>query len=80
MSIASDGQPPVAGSSHAAGRETVASPKSTRDRRRGRLAWILGTADDAVLLLLIVLLFPLLILLVGAPVALLVRLVMAIAR
>jgi hypothetical protein len=80
MSIASDAQPPVAGLSHAAGREAAASPKSTRDGRGGRLAWIRGTADDLVLLLLVVLLFPLLILLLGAPVALLVRLVLAIAR
>ena len=41
---------------------------------------ILGRFDDAVLLLLAVFLFPLIILLVGAPIALLVRVVIEIAH
>ncbi len=41
---------------------------------------ILGLVDDAVLLLLVVLLFPLAILLIGTPVALFVRLLIEIAR
>jgi hypothetical protein len=48
--------------------------------RRGPLRTILGFLDDAVLLLLVVLLFPLGILLVGTPVALLVRVLIQIAR
>ena len=41
---------------------------------------IVGLVDDAVLLLLAVFLFPLIILLVGAPIALLVRVVIEIAH
>ena len=41
---------------------------------------MLGFLDDAVLLLLVILLFPLGILLVGTPVALLVRVLIQIAR
>jgi hypothetical protein len=43
-------------------------------------AGMLGGAEDAVLLLLLALGFPLIILGIGAPVALVVRLVLAIAR
>jgi hypothetical protein len=41
---------------------------------------ILGFLDDAVLLLLVVLLFPLVILLIGTPVALFARLLIEIVR
>ena len=42
--------------------------------------WTMGLFDDAVLLLLAVFLFPLIILLVGAPIALFVRVVIEIAH
>ena len=47
---------------------------------RGRAARMLGRLEDAVLLLLLVLVFPLIILGVGAPVVLVVRLVLELAR
>jgi hypothetical protein len=53
-----------------------ARPAGNARPRRSRL----GMLDDAALLLLIALLFPVLILLVGVPVALLLRLVVAIAQ
>lgn len=55
---------------------TQATPAGRAQPRRSRL----GMLDDAALLLLIALLFPVLILLIGMPVALLVRLVAAIAH
>lgn len=67
-SITSDGQWPVAA--------VQAKPGS----RTSLLCNILGLLDDAVVLLVVVLLFPLVILLVGTPVALLVRLLMEIAQ
>ena len=71
-----------------AGAATVSPPSwsaSPQDRkppagRRGLLRIILGVIDDAALLWLVVLLFPLGILLVGTPVALLVRVLIQIAR
>lgn len=56
----------------------VASPEP--GRRRSPPRRLLGLLDDAVLLGLVVLLFPLVIVLIGAPVALLVRLLMSIAQ
>jgi hypothetical protein len=59
-------------------------PETTTDARvepiGARTARVLGGAEDAVLLLLVALVFPLIILGVGAPVALVVRLVLDIAR
>jgi len=49
-------------------------------RARDRAAGMLGRLEDAVLLLLLALVFPLIIVGVGAPVALVVRLVLEIAR
>jgi hypothetical protein len=71
-----------------AGAATVSPPlwsASRQDRqtpagRRSPLRTLLGPLDDVVLLLLVVLLFPLGILLVGTPVALLVRALIQIAR
>jgi len=79
-SIASDGQWPVPVAENAAGRETRISVHAKPSGRRSPLRRILDLVDDAVLLLLIVLLFPLVILLVGMPVALLVRLLVEIAQ
>ena len=78
-SIASDGQWRVA-MENAAGREPSirahAKPGSTKSPPRH----ILGFLDDAILLILVVLLFPLVILLIGTPAALLVRLLIEIAQ
>ena len=60
----------------AGGRRTGHTPRAASAAD----AAVSGMLDDAALLLLIALLFPVLILLVGMPVALLVRLVMAIAQ
>jgi hypothetical protein len=79
-SIASDGQWPVAVAENAAGRETGISVQAKPHGRRSPLRTVLGLVDDAVLLLLVVLLFPLVILLVGTPVALFVRLLIEIAQ
>ncbi|HVH29908.1 MAG TPA: hypothetical protein VM818_24335 [Vicinamibacterales bacterium] len=54
--------------------------RGPRPGRSGPLRTMLGFLDDAVLLLLVILLFPLGILLVGTPVALLVRVLIQIAR
>jgi hypothetical protein len=79
----------MTGDLHVEARATTASPPlwsaSPQDPqppagRRGQLRTILGFLDDGVLLLLVVLLFPLGILLVGTPVALLVRVLIQIAR
>lgn len=48
--------------------------------RSHRLRKIVTRLDDAVLLLLVVFLFPLVIILIGAPIALCVRIIMAIAH
>ena len=47
---------------------------------QGVLSKLLGLLDDALMLLLVIWLFPLVILLVGAPVALLVRLLIEITN
>jgi len=78
--IASDGQWPVAVVENAAGREPAISVQVKPGSRRISLRDILGCLDDAVLLLLVVLLFPLVILLIGTPVALFVRLLIEIAQ
>jgi hypothetical protein len=79
-SIASVGQWPVAGGENAARLEPGIAVEAKPGGRRSRLRNILGLLDDAMLLLLVVLLFPLLILLIGTPVALLVRLLIEIAH
>jgi hypothetical protein len=77
--IASDGQWPVAVVETAAGREP-GSIQVKPGSRSSPLRNILGFLDDAVLLLLVVLLFPLVILLIGTPVALVVRLLIEVAQ
>ena len=79
-SITSNGQWPVAAADNAAGRETGISVQAKPGCRRSPLRTILGFIDDAVLLLFVVLLFPLVILLAGTPVALSVRLLIEIAE
>ena len=79
-SITSDGQWPVPGAENAAGRQTRLGVQAKPSARRGPLRRILGFVDDVVLLLLVVLLFPLVILLLGSPVALFVRLLVEIAQ
>lgn len=76
--IASDGQWPIAAAENVAGREQGMSVQAKRDSSPPRS--IAGLLDDAVLLSLIVFLFPLLILLIGAPIALLVRFLVEIAQ
>jgi hypothetical protein len=79
-SIASDGQWPIAVAENAARRGTGISVGATPGGRGSPLRSILGFLDDAVLLVLVVLLFPLVILLVGTPVVLFARLLMEIAQ
>jgi hypothetical protein len=79
-SIASDGQWPVAVAGNTAGREPGISVQAKAGGRRSSVRKILGLLDDAVWLLLVVLLFPLVILLIGMPVALFVRLLVEIAQ
>lgn len=79
-SVASDGQWPVAAAENAARRETGLTVEAKPHGRRRPLRTLLGLVDDGVLLLLVVLLFPLVILLVGTPVALFVRLLIEIAH
>lgn len=79
-SVASDGQWPVAVAENAPGRGPGISVQAKPGSRRSPLRNILGLLDDAVLLLLVVLLFPLVILLIGTPVALFVRLLIEIAQ
>jgi hypothetical protein len=78
-SVVSDRQGPVAGAESAAG-DTRIGPWTTPRVARGALRGTRSFAGDAALLLLAVWLFPLIILLIGTPVALFVRLVMAIAE
>jgi hypothetical protein len=84
-SIASDGRPALAAAEieRVTGRAsrdglTVATQGIPYTRRL--LHTLLGLLDDAVMLLLVIGLFPLAILLVGAPVALLVRLLIEITK
>lgn len=74
-SIASNEQWPVA----AAGNSAVAVEARPADRTRP-LRRLRGLLEDAVLLMLFVLLFPLIILLIGTPIALFVRILVEIAR
>lgn len=62
------------------GHETRVGVRAERGDARRPLHKLLGLLDDAVMLLLVICLFPLAILLVGAPVALLVRLLIEIAK
>ena len=64
----------------AAGREPAIGGQAKPDSRRNPLRNILGLIDDAVCLLLVVLAFPLVILLIGTPVALFVRLLIELAQ
>jgi hypothetical protein len=64
----------------AAGREPAIGGQAKPDSRRNPLRNILGLIDDAVCLLLVVLAFPLVILLIGTPVALLVRLLIELGQ
>jgi hypothetical protein len=77
--IASDGHWPV-GNRDTAGREPGIIGQSKSVGRRSLPRKVLGLLDDVVLALLIVLLFPFVILLVGTPVALVVRLLVEIAK
>ncbi len=54
--------------------------RAERDNARRPFHKLLGLLDDALMLLLVIWLFPLVILLVGAPVALLVRLLIEITN
>ena len=63
-----------------AGHGTRASRRAERGEARRPVHKLLGLLDDAVMLLLVIWLFPLAMLLVGAPVALLVRLLSEIAH
>ena len=64
----------------AAGREPAIGAEAKPDSRRKPLRNILGLIDDAVCLLLVVLAFPLVILLIGTPVALFFRLLIELAQ
>ena len=64
----------------AAGREPAIVAQAKPDSRRNPLRNILGLIDDAVCLLLVVLAFPLVILLIGTPVALFFRLLIELAQ
>jgi len=64
----------------AAGREPAIAGQAKPDSRRNPLRNILGLIDDAVCLLLVVLAFPLVILLIGTPVALFFRLLIELAQ
>ena len=79
-SIASDGQWLVAVAQDAAGREASVSLRAQPSGRRSPLRRILGLVDDVVLLLLVILLVPLVILLIGTPLALGVRLLTELAK
>jgi hypothetical protein len=79
-SIASGGEWPVAAAENAIGHKPDISEQATPANRRNPVRNILRLLDDAVLLLLVVLLFPLAVLLVGTPVVLFVRLLIEIAQ
>lgn len=68
VALAPDGRPEVTAHARARGSGT-----------RERAARMLGRLEDAVLLLLLALAFPLIILVIGLPIALVVRLAVAIA-
>ena len=67
-------------SADATGREPGISVEAKSDSRKGPRRHLLRLLDDAVSLLLVALLFPVVILLIGAPIALLVRLILEIAQ
>jgi len=79
-SIASDGRLAAAVAENPARSETRLSRPAQRGAGRRLFRNIVGLLEDAVLLLLVILLIPLAILLVGSPVALLVRLLVEIAQ
>lgn len=62
------------------GHETRIGGRAERGYARRPFHKLLGLLDDALMLLLVIWLFPLVILLVGAPVGLLVRLLIEIAK
>lgn len=62
------------------GASRVGYPRTPRGRGRTALRTIAGVLDDVVFLLLIVVLVPVAILVLGAPLALFVRLLLAIAE
>lgn len=62
------------------GHETRVGRRAERSNARRPFHKLLGLLDDALMLLLVIWLFPLVILLVGAPVALLVRLLIEITN
>ena len=76
-SVASDGPWPGAA---AGGREPGITVQEKSGTKKGRRRLILGWLEDVVLLLIVVLLFPLVILLIGTPIALFVRLLLEIAQ
>ena len=79
-SIASNGRWAVAAAETPAGHETRISGRAERGDTRRLLHTLVGLLDDGLMLLLVIVLFPLAILLFGAPVALLVRLLIAITQ
>ena len=62
------------------GHETRVGGRAERGNARSPFHKLLGLLDDALMLLLVISLFPLVILLVGAPMALLVRLLIEITN
>jgi hypothetical protein len=78
-SIASEDRWPVEAEPAAALAPGVGAETAPR-RREKPLRNVLGLLDDAALLLLVALLFPVVILLIGTPLALLVRLILEIAQ
>ena len=79
-SIGSDGHWAVPVAENAAARQPGVRVEAKPGGRKSPLRNILGLLDDVASLLLVVLLFPLVILLVGMPVALFVRLLVEIAQ
>ena len=79
-SSASYGPWAVAAAETPIGHETRVGGRAERGNARRPFHTLLGLLDDALMLLLVIWLFPLVILLVGAPVALLVRLLIEITN
>ena len=79
-SITSYGRWAVAAAKTPVARGTRVGGRAERGNARRPLQKLLGLLDDALMLLLVIWLFPLVILLVGAPVALLVRLLIEITK
>lgn len=78
--LAADGRLAVAAAENLVGDDTRIGGHAQRGGGRRPRHTIVGLLDDAVMLLLVILLFPLAILLVGMPVALFVRLLLEIAE